>query len=102
MPRKKYSYLERVKHHGEKYKNFVDRFRFTPKYGGTSLDFEKLEAAELSDPKISYSHGFSSFSDDIGRGYLRSEEDLKKKSEGYQKGYKAGKKAWDKSRNIKF
>lgn len=99
--KKKYSYNERYDYHRNRYVAFVDKFRKNAEYG-TTIDFDKLEVAEKKNPKMQYSEGYSEFCGNIKRGYVKSDEDLKKKSKSYQAGHAAAKKAYEKSRNIKF
>ncbi len=97
MGKKKYSYNERVDYHKKKYSNFVDKFR-----KGNSLDFRKLEVAENKSSKMSYSSGYCDFASGISRGYIMSESELKQHNASFQKGFSTAKKAWEKSRNVKF
>lgn len=103
MAKKKYSYTDRVKYHSEKVQSFTDSFRKKSKSGfGTTLDFEAMIAAEKKQPKIQYSGGYSQFAFDIGRGHVMPENELKQETKAFQRGFKAAKAAYEKSRNIKF
>ena len=95
--KKKYSYNDREEHYGKKYSAFVKRFAIE---GG--FDYDALKAAEKRSPKMQYANGYCTFTDGISRGYYVPEEDLKKKSAAFQRGYKAANSAYEKSRNIKF
>ncbi len=95
--KKKYSYNDRVEHYGKKYSAFVKRFD-----KGNTLDFDAMEAAEKRSPKVQYADGYTTFTNGISRGHYESEEDLKKRSAAFQRGYKAANSAYEKSRNIKF
>lgn len=96
--KKKYSYNDRVNYHHGRIVSFVDRFRGK----NNSLDIDALESAEKRHPNMQYSDGFSTFASDIGRGYIVPADELKKEPAAYQRGYKAAKAAYEKSRNIKF
>ncbi len=97
VAKKKFSYNERVEYHT----SFVKKVFDTCKKSG-DIDYRKLEKALNSNSKIQYSDGFSDFAAGIGRGYIEPDSELKKRSIPYQKGHRAAKRAWEKSKNLKF
>lgn len=99
---KKYSYNDRCDYHHNRCVAFVDKFRKKVVGGGTTIDFDKLDAAFKKNPKMQYSDGYDNFCSNITRGYVKPDEDLKKESKFYRAGHAAAKKAYEKSRNIKF
>ena len=95
--KRKYSYNDREDYYGKRFVSFLHQFEVAGGY-----DYDALEAAERRSPKMQYADGYSTFTNGISRGYRESEEDLKKKSAAFQRGYKAANSAYEKSRNIKF
>ena len=101
MAKKKYSYNDRVKYHENRCKAFVERFRRKTEHGVT-IDFHAFDRELEKQPKLQYSEGYSTFTGDITRGYIKPESELKQETKAFQRGFKAAKAAYEKSKNIKF
>ena len=95
--RKKYSYDERMKYHRTKAISFTNKFRESGGFFGSQLNFDKYISAFNKNKSIQYSTGYSDY-----ECVTMSDEDLKKQSVSYQRGWNSAKKADKKSRSIKF
>lgn len=90
--RRKYSYNERKEYHEGIFHDFVSK----------TSSYEEFESRLKKQPKIQFSDGYTTFTGDIQRGYIRPMSEVNKKSLAFQRGFKAAKSAYEKSRNIKF
>ena len=100
--KKKYSYDERRKYHSSKIRAFVDKFRRVTGPNSSTIDFDKYETALSKNKSMQYSRGYSNYMSDSDRGHFESDDDLKKESISYQRGWKAAQRVDKKSRSIKF
>ncbi len=90
----KYSYNERKAYHDGVMQRFL--------HSCSGLGFNKTEERLSREPKVQYSDGYTTFTSDIQRGFVQSEDYVSKQSLAFQRGFKAAKSAYEKSRNIKF
>ncbi|MBQ4509344.1 MAG: hypothetical protein II984_01350 [Clostridia bacterium] len=100
--KKKYSYQERRNYHVSKARAFVDKFRRQIGPNSSTVDFDKYEKALSKNKSVQYSTGYSRYMNDSDRGFFESDEELKKQSISFQRGWKAAQRVDKKSRNIKF